>query len=190
MSSCMRACHHGPAAVLQEVSRLLQLHPQVPDLEQKVSYLCKREQQMQYPRYHQLGWPIGSGCVESANKGVVQARLKGAGMRWERSHVNPMLALRTAVCSDEWDQAWAQASQQRLQERQERRLIRQQTRLQAARSKLQPLLLRLLLLAAPARSQPAQPHPNPTPSQPASCSTAGHRPAADHPWRRRLLAKT
>ena len=61
--------HQGPTAVLQEVRRLLQLHPHVADLEQKVSYLCKREQYMQDPRYQELGWPIGSGSLESANKG-------------------------------------------------------------------------------------------------------------------------
>lgn len=38
--------HHGPAAVLKEVSRLLQLHPHVADLDKKVTSLCKREQHM------------------------------------------------------------------------------------------------------------------------------------------------
>src|SRR5947199_8736176 len=80
-STCMRACHHGPAAVLKEVIGLLHRHPHVADLEKKVTYLCKREQQMQYPHSQALGWPLGSGSVESANNGVVQARLKGAGMR-------------------------------------------------------------------------------------------------------------
>ena len=36
---------------------------------------------MQSPTYQAAGWPIGSGSVESANKLVVEARLKGAGMR-------------------------------------------------------------------------------------------------------------
>jgi hypothetical protein len=177
--------HHGPAAVLKEVSRLLHMHPHVPDLDKKVSYLCKREQHMQYPRYQELGWPIGSGSVESANKGVVQARLKGAGMRWERSHVNPMLALRTAVCNDQWEPAWLQTCHQCLLQRQERRLLHQQTRQDAALGKLRQLLLRLLLLGSPARSKTSPP-------QPSSCSPAStvpRRPASDHPWRRRLLAK-
>src|SRR5436305_1520069 len=52
---------------------------------------------MQYPTYQQAGWPIGSGSVESANKVVVEARLKGAGMRWQRHNVNRMLALRPAA---------------------------------------------------------------------------------------------
>jgi len=184
--------HHGPAAVLKEVTRLLHLHPHVPELDTKVTYLCKREQQMQYPRYQALGWPIGSGSVESANKGVVQARLKGPGMRWERSHVNPMLALRTAVCNDQWEPAWLQACNQRLLQRLERRLLRQQTRRAAALSKLRQLILRLLLLGSPALSKTSRPQPQPPASQSASCSTAStapRRPASDHPWRRRLLAK-
>ena len=179
--------HLGPAAVLQEVRQLPDLHPHIPDLDQKVSYLCKREPSMQYPRYQEQGWPIGSGSVESANNGVVQARLKGAGMRWERSHVNPMLALRTAVCHDQWEPAWLQACQQCLRERQERRRLRQQTRWEAALSKLRPLLLRLLLQGSPARSKTSPPQPQP--SGGSTTSTVPRQPAADHPWRRRLLAK-
>jgi hypothetical protein len=37
------------------------------------------------------GWPIGSGVVESGNKLVVEARLKGAGMHWSRLSLNPLL---------------------------------------------------------------------------------------------------
>src|SRR6266513_1159484 len=80
-------------------------------------------------------------------------------MRWQRSHVNPMLALRTAGCLDQWEQAWQQACNQRLLQGQERRLLRQQTRRDAAMSKLRQLILRLLLLGAPARSKTSCPHP-------------------------------
>jgi hypothetical protein len=174
---------------LKEVTRLLQRHPHVADLDKKVTYLCKREPHMQYPRYQEGGWPLGSGSVESANNGVVQARLKGAGMRWERSHVNPMLALRTAECSEQWEPAWQEACHQRLRERQERRLLRQQTRREAAASELQQRLLRLVLLSSPAQAKTAPAHPHPPACQPSTCATAPRRPAADHPWRRRLLAK-
>jgi hypothetical protein len=37
----------------------------------------------------------------------------GPGMRWEPTHVNPMLALRTAVCNDQWSEAWSVLEQQR-----------------------------------------------------------------------------
>ena len=44
-------------------------------VQEKLSYLQKREAQMQYPAYQAAGWPIGSGSVESANKVVVEARV-------------------------------------------------------------------------------------------------------------------
>ena len=60
-------------------------------------------------KHQEAGWPIGSGSVESANKLVVEARLKGAGMRWGRHNVNPMLVLRNAVCNREWKHTWETA---------------------------------------------------------------------------------
>lgn len=69
-------------------------------------YLAKRREQIQYARFRAAGYPIGSGCVESANKLVVEARLKGSGRRWTRDHVNPLLALRTRWCSGRWDEEW------------------------------------------------------------------------------------
>src|SRR5207244_11614820 len=56
--------------------------------------------------FQALGFPIGSGAVESANKLGVEARLKGAGMRWAPAHVDPMLALRGLACNDRWDETW------------------------------------------------------------------------------------
>ena len=50
--------------------------------------------------------------VESANKLVVEARFKGSGMRWKRSNVNPMLALRNGVCNERWQETWHMAGQQ------------------------------------------------------------------------------
>lgn len=97
--------HEGPAQVLKEVQRLSELAPGEP-MAEKVAYLCKREGQMQYPHYQADGWPIGSGIAESGNKLVVQARLKGAGMHWERTQVNAMLALRTTLCSTRFIQDW------------------------------------------------------------------------------------
>jgi len=73
-----------------------------------LGYLTARRRQIDYARFQALGFPIGSGMVESANKLVVEARLKGAGMRWARGHVDPMLALRCIACSDRWDEAWSQ----------------------------------------------------------------------------------
>lgn len=48
--------------------------------------------------------------MESANKLVVERRLKGSGMHWARAHVNPMV-LRAMACSDRWPEAWPQIVQ-------------------------------------------------------------------------------
>jgi len=62
--------------------------------------------------------------VERANTVVVQARLKGTGMRWEHINVNPMLALRNGVCNDRWQATWDSASQ----EHRERSVLRRHDR--------------------------------------------------------------
>src|SRR6266536_4345496 len=77
-----RLKHQGPDRVLRHLSRLCE-RCRDPEMEKKWRYLCTRQDLMQYPSYQQAGWPIGSGMVESANKLVMQARLKGPGMRWE-----------------------------------------------------------------------------------------------------------
>jgi hypothetical protein len=45
-----------------------------------LAYLTTRWEQIQYARFRAQGYPIGSGIVESANKLVVEGRLKGSGM--------------------------------------------------------------------------------------------------------------
>jgi len=86
---------------------------------------------MQYPHFRRQGWPIGSGMVKSANKLVVEARLKGAGMHWESSHVNPLLALRNGVCNQRWQETWQQAVTQHHCQQGQRRTTRAEQRKQA-----------------------------------------------------------
>jgi hypothetical protein len=71
------------------------------------NYFAARSELLDYPGLRAAGWPIGTGTVESANKLVVEERMKGPGMHWSEAHVNPMLALRNAQCSGRWDQEWA-----------------------------------------------------------------------------------
>lgn len=101
-----RLKHDGPDALLQELEELYKQHPQTEAIASNLAYLKKRKQQIQYPTFQAQGWPIGSGSVESGNKLVVQARLKGAGMHWAEANVNPMLALRNILCSGRWREDW------------------------------------------------------------------------------------
>ena len=123
--------HEGPGPVLAEVRRLASLQPEQATIVSNLCYLEKREAQMQYPAFQAAGWPIGDGAVESANKLVVEARLKGSGMHWARPHVDPMLALRNIVCSDRWAEAWPQITQTLRQQARQRRTARREKRRQA-----------------------------------------------------------
>lgn len=101
-----RLKHEGPDELLLEFQQLQQQHPQAQVIASNLAYLEKRKAQMEYPRFQAQGWPIGSGIVESGNKLVVEARLKGSGMHWAEANVNPMLALRNVICSDRWKEDW------------------------------------------------------------------------------------
>jgi hypothetical protein len=103
-----RLKHDGPESLLAELHEQAAAMAQPPpEVTEALTYLDKRVALLQYPGFAAAGWPIGSGCVESANKLVVEARLKGAGMQWARPNVNPLLVLRNAACNDRWDAAWA-----------------------------------------------------------------------------------
>ena len=102
-----RLKHEGLAAIMPELESCASSHPDPAVAREDLAYLTKRVDQMAYPTFQAAGWPIGSGIVESANKLVVEARLKGAGMHWSRASVNPMLVLRNAVCNDRWAEVWA-----------------------------------------------------------------------------------
>ena len=71
-----------------------------------LAYFEKRRAQIVYADFRARGYPIGSGAVESANKLVVEARLKGSGMHWDRASVSPMVCLRDLLCSDRWTTEW------------------------------------------------------------------------------------
>ena len=63
------------------------------------NYLRHHEPRMKYKTYREQGFHIGSGVAEAACKSVVQARLKGTGMRWSEKGADAMLHVRAAWCS-------------------------------------------------------------------------------------------
>jgi hypothetical protein len=172
--------HRGPAPVLSAVRCLVGEQPEHHELATHLAYLEKREAHMQYPVFQAAGWPIGDGAVESANKLVVEARLKGSGMHWTRAHVDPMLALRNIVCNDRWDEAWPQITTQLRQQAQQRRMARHQQRRPAAPSQPGPAPQ-----PSPVPPLPAASTSNNLPSSasPPKSSSGTWRPPANHPWR-------
>ena len=175
-----RLKEHGPADLLTAITALLEAHPEAEGLAEHVGYLQKREAQMQYPAYRAQGLPIGSGPVESANKLVVEARLKGAGMHWERSHVDPMLALRNAVCNDRWAEAWEQIARGLREQAGQRQAARRQRREQAAEEAAAAAVVAPAAREAPAKEE----KPAAAGKRSTGAGAERRRPAADHPWRR------
>ena len=189
--------HRGPRPLLRMLTKLQALALSVPDLKEPVEYLRKREALMDYPRYQREGWPIGSGMVESANKTVMQARLKGAGMHWAPTHVNPMLALRNAICNDRWAEAWEQQSACRFRQRKQRAC--QKASLRQAQAAARFVRACWIWLGAQRKThQPTSPPPAPASrsSRPAATLLGSCRPSASHIWkctpacRPKLVAKT
>lgn len=181
---CHRLKHEGPAQVLADVRALAEADPHLEPVQNALAYLEKREGQMQYPVYQAAGWPIGSGSVESGHKAVMQARLKGPGMHWERTHVNPLLALRTMECNDRWAEGWAGLRNWRQRERCRKRHERAEARLVRRWALFLYWRTRLRLLATSQREPPAQRN---VPPMSAGASQIMRRPAAFHPWRRPVV---
>jgi hypothetical protein len=162
--------HAGPVPVLAALRAL----PPGQHRTAALAYLEPRLAQLQYPTFRAAGYPIGSGLVEGANKVVVQDRLKGSGMHWAPAHVDPMLALRTVVCANRWDEAWPQISA-RLRADARARSRRLRAERQAARPADAPS-------PAPVAS------PSPTAPRPHATKTfVDGRPTKAHPWNRRFL---
>jgi hypothetical protein len=191
-----RLRHETPEVVLSSVRRLRDdtagrgtgWTAAVATITGSLAYLEKRTEQMRYAHFAEAGYPIGSGMVESGNKLVVEARLKGAGMHWARAKVDPMLALRNITCSDRWAEAWPEICRQMRVRRQEQSRERRRKRLEPPGE----------LAAHPAVAAPAMvlPHQSVTigqlPAQPSEVSASGpstRRPAANHPWRRPLIPR-
>lgn len=183
--------HEGPVDVLSELRTLVQDQPELPVLSESLTYLEKREAQMQYPVCLARGWPIGSGAVESGNKVVVEARLKGAGMHWAPDNVNRMLALRNALCSDRWAEARSQIlNQQHLQTLRIRQSKREQHLAALARAPVAAEALPCSSLAEPTPTTPVlQPDPLASNAPSPAVTREPWRPGPNHPWRHSPIGK-
>lgn len=175
--------HRGPRTLLRLAERLPAHLTEVAEVREQLSYFSKRVAQMQYPHFRQQGWPIGSGSVESANKLVVQARLKGAGMHWHRHNVNPLLALRNGVCNERWLETWQTGHQHLEEQQQQRRTLRAQQRREKALALCDPHLLTSPPLP-PVPVSPPPPSSASSPAAPAATLPGSCRPSAHHPWKR------
>ena len=200
-AQCHELKHGEPQVVLERLRAVAaelappageEPSPAAATVRASLRYLEKRREQIRYAAFRAAGYPIASGAVESANKLVVEARLKGAGMHWAPQHVNPLVALRTVACSDRWAEAWPQLTAH----------VRA-----AARAAGAPVAAPPTAAPEPERGQP-RPAADPTapllalmpvsrddpptamPGAPPPAPPAGpRRPASTHPWRRARIGR-
>ena len=98
----------GGRPVIQAIRQLCPRGQPLPEkVRQVVHYLFTHRTRIHYHQFRQAGYPIGSGTVESAGKVVMQERMKQAGMRWCRDNAQAMLALRSILLSDRWNEVWS-----------------------------------------------------------------------------------
>ena len=165
--------HGDPDAVIAAVRALPASRAEAGAIrDATASYLKRRRSQIAYAAFRAAGYPIGSGIVESANKLVVEARLKGSGMHWARRNVTPMLALRAVTCSGRWDEAWPGIWQQLREQAQARQRARWRT-CHEARQEQERAKRAAATLALTGPMLPKEP-----------AKIVDGRPTADHPWGR------
>lgn len=180
-------------AELERLRSLMQKKEQagaVETLDKSLHYLRERREMIRYACFRAQGYPIGSGSVESANKLVVQSRMKGAGMRWEPGHVNPILAMRNLACNARWTEGWAAIRQTWHQNELARRARRATRPSSSGEQAVSPPPIALPHPEPPTSSEPRPPvltpakQPSDVPPEPRPL-----RPAPTHPWRRPFLRR-
>ena len=76
------------------------------ELAMSIGYFQRQQDRMKYHQYRIVGYPIGSGSVESGINNVVHHRMKRQGRGWQRNNVNPMLAALSELHSNRFERVW------------------------------------------------------------------------------------
>jgi hypothetical protein len=176
-SRARHALKHKPPdqtiANLRLLEAKVKTDAQAAQLAGALFYLQSRLPMLDYAHFRHRGYPIGSGSVESGHKVVVQRRMKGAGMRWEARHLDPMLALRNLICNGRWEAGW----QQIVLYQQEQEVVKRVRRADAKQpSPSEPITF--------ARLKRSGLLPEDDTVVPPTSSSATNRPNPDHPWRK------
>jgi hypothetical protein len=92
--------------VAQVITHLQRFVDLAPGLVPIIHYFQQNQARMRYGTYHQRGYFIGSGAIESAGKQLTAGRIKGPGMRWNVADLNALLALRCVFLEHSWPAYW------------------------------------------------------------------------------------
>ena len=114
-------CHdlkHHPGAVSKQLKELRQYAQDqslsaanLEKLNTTITYFNNQSPRMNYADYQAQHLPIGSGVTEAACKVTIKQRLCRSGMRWKYRGASIVLALRSLVQSQRWNQFWHKLNQ-------------------------------------------------------------------------------
>lgn len=71
-----------------------------------LTFMRNNAHRMEYKRFRDSGWPIGSGPVEGACKNIVKKRMCQSGQRWSLRGGQAILSLRAILKSNRWSIFW------------------------------------------------------------------------------------
>ena len=78
----------------------------IKTIEDVIRYFENHRKWMIYDEYLRLGYPIGTGVVESTCGHTVKSRMEGTGRRWSIEGAEATLLLRSVYTSGDWDAYW------------------------------------------------------------------------------------
>lgn len=111
-----KACHklkhelNGAKELLTEMKSFLK--KKITDakkerIQSAITYFENHLHQMEYKKYQDKKFPIGSGVIEAACKVIIKQRLCHSGMKWKEQGAKAVLCLRCLNKSDgKWAQLW------------------------------------------------------------------------------------
>jgi hypothetical protein len=72
-----------------------------------ITYFTNQQSRMEYWRYREAGYPIGSGVTEATCKTLIKARFCGSGARWKDKGASFVMSIRSLrLTSQRWQQFW------------------------------------------------------------------------------------
>lgn len=75
-------------------------------VESELHYIEENQNRMRYADFRKQGLFVGSGVIEAGGKSIIGARLKQSGMEWTVKGANAIIALRSAMLSDRFEDFW------------------------------------------------------------------------------------
>lgn len=89
--------------VMEHIAKIKPVREAVAEAQSKLlHYYGSNRERMRYGSYRRLGYLIGSGPIESANRYVIHKRMKLSGQRWTIKGAQAMANLRVAYASNQW----------------------------------------------------------------------------------------